>query len=83
MKQISSGSADIGIAARPDVLSEKMEFKTVTKTPLVFISDKNFEHITLEDSPFILPAHGLSRERVDRWFTLKKNNPPDLRGNIR
>ncbi|MBN2441532.1 MAG: HTH-type transcriptional activator IlvY [Spirochaetales bacterium] len=75
MKQISAGNADIAIAARPDALPEKIDFKSVIKTPLVFISAKNFEHGSIEDSPFILPAHGLSRERADRWFVSKNIIP--------
>lgn len=75
IKQVLNGDADIAIAPRPDILSEKIEFKTVTTTPLVFIAGKDFSHTLFPDTPFILPAHGLSRERVDQWCKQKNIHP--------
>jgi LysR family positive regulator for ilvC len=91
VKQVAEGNVDIAIAARPDTVSPRIEFKSVTATPLVFIAgvefrpgaDFGFESdggadFALESvggSPFILPAHGLSRKRADEWFALKKTAP--------
>ncbi len=89
VKQVMAGNADIAIAARPDTVSPRIEFKTVATTPLVFIAgvdfrpgaDFGFESDGGVDvgsgggSPFILPAHGLSRKRADEWFALKKTAP--------
>ena len=72
IKQVLKGDADIAIAARPDTLSKRIDFKVVMKTPLVFISGKDFIFQSVKDSPFIIPAHGLSRVRLDQWF--KKQN---------
>jgi len=76
VKQVLDGSADIAIAARPDRLSGRIDFKTVTTTPLVFIAGVEFEYKTVDDTPFIIPAHGLSRTRLDRWFDIRKISPP-------
>lgn len=75
LEKVCHGEADIAIAPRPDILSEKIEFKTVTTTPLVFIADKNTTCTSFAEIPFILPAHGLSRERVDLWCRKKNIRP--------
>jgi LysR family positive regulator for ilvC len=76
VKQVLEGSADISIAARPDRLSRRIDFKTVTMTPLVFISGKDLVYDSLAAAPFILPAHGLSRKRLEQWFDMKNISPP-------
>jgi LysR family positive regulator for ilvC len=75
IKQVLDGSADISIAARPDRLSPRIDFKTVTKTPLVFIAGQEFHDEAVAAAPFILPAHGLSRTRLEQWFALKRISP--------
>jgi LysR family transcriptional regulator, positive regulator for ilvC len=81
---LSSGQADLAIAARPDVLPAKMAFKPITTTPLRFIaptlpcavsrllsqSDWGWQHI-----PFIVPEQGIVRDRLDKWFRDKNLKP--------
>lgn len=76
VRQVLDGSTDISIAARPDSLSRRIDFKTVTATPLVFIAGKDFNYGSADTAPFILPAHGLSRKRLEQWFDVKKISPP-------
>ncbi|MGD9162424.1 MAG: HTH-type transcriptional activator IlvY [Desulfobacteraceae bacterium] len=76
VRQVMDGSADISIAARPDSLSRRIDFKTVTMTPLVFIAGKDFKYESADTAPFILPAHGPSRKRIEQWFDKKKISPP-------
>jgi LysR family positive regulator for ilvC len=75
VKQVLEGSADIAIAARPDRLPERIDFKAVTTTPLVFIAGHEFQCEDIAAATFILPAHGLSRKRLEQWFEIKKITP--------
>jgi len=75
VKQVTDGNADIAIAARPDNISPRLEFKTVTTTPLVCIAGIDVAFASVDDSPLILPAHGLSRKRANAWFAQNKTVP--------
>lgn len=76
VRQVLDGSADISIAARPDRLPSRIDFKTVTTTPLVFIAGNDFMYDSPDTTSFILPAHGLSRKRLEQWFEAKHISPP-------
>ncbi|MBN2739095.1 MAG: HTH-type transcriptional activator IlvY [Spirochaetales bacterium] len=78
INMVKSGDADLVIAARPDNLDSSLEFQNMVSVPLIFIAPQshkweslNSSHPHWEEIPFILPAHGLSRYRMDKWF--KKN----------
>jgi LysR family positive regulator for ilvC len=82
VQRILDEKEDIGIAARPDKLPGKLQFKTIGESPLVFIAPKascplkdrlrtylrNASLLPWNDIPMILSETGLARTRVDGWF---------------
>ena len=84
IEKVVSGEVDIVIAARPDVLSRKLDFITITESPLLFISpgtDCSVKRmlgkktVQWETIPMIIPERGLARKRVDQWFKQKGIKP--------
>jgi LysR family positive regulator for ilvC len=73
---------DIAIAARPDKLSSRIQFQTLTHSPLLFIYpaihcavESNIQRrlgqgleLVWEDIPFIVSERGLARTRLEQWF---------------
>jgi LysR family transcriptional regulator, positive regulator for ilvC len=88
VQRILNEENDIGVAAKPDRLPEKLEFKEIGQSPLVFIAPAVACPLTeliaqsaggidlpWEDMPFISTETGLLRTRVDRWFRSKGLQP--------
>ena len=83
--KLSNQDADMVIAALPDVLPKDLVFKTISQTPLVFIAPLQYPEIVIytskgidwEQTPLIIPDHGLSRDRIDQWFA-KENFIPNI-----
>ncbi|MCD4720099.1 MAG: HTH-type transcriptional activator IlvY [Desulfobacula sp.] len=83
--KLSNQDADMVIAALPDVLSKDLVFQTISQTPLVFIAPLQYPEIIIqtsdgidwEQTPLIIPDHGLSRDRIDQWFA-KENFIPEI-----
>lgn len=83
--KLSNQDADIVIAALPDAAPRDVVFKIVSQTPLVFIAPKQYPEIVIytsggidwEQTPLIIPDHGLSRDRIDQWFA-KENFIPKI-----
>lgn len=81
--KLSNQDSDMVIAARPDVLSKDLVFKTLAQTPLVFIAPLQYPEIIIqkagsidwEQTPLIIPDHGLSRDRIDKWFATENFIP--------
>lgn len=74
---VSSGAADITVAARPDRLPENLRFRLIARTPLLFVAPRSrgevhrlasLPEVSWGEVPMVLSAHGLSRKRVDAWF---------------
>jgi len=79
VRRVLSGEEDISIGARPNRLPSGLAFKSIAKTPLVFIAAA--DHTDLAGlsggkanpqrwarTPMILSETGLARRRVDGWF---------------
>ncbi len=80
---------DIGIAALPDVLPEKLAFRTIRNSPLVFIGPGSSSalrdqldllaasngELPWERLPLVVSEAGLARSRVDEWFAAKGVRP--------
>lgn len=79
--RVQSGEAQIGMGSRPANLPGSIEFKTVAKTPLVFIvprrqpGDRKITRANWQDYPVILPQRGVARDRVTRWLRQKGLTP--------
>jgi len=90
VQRVINEENDIGVAARPDRLPEKLEFKAISQSPLVFIAptiscrlrDVVSQHsgdaeLPWEEMPFISTETGLLRRRADKWFK-EKGLQPDI-----
>ncbi len=89
IQHLLDGDDDIAIAARPDKLSARLQFQTLTHSPLLFIYPtihcaveakiqqhlKNDGAIPWEQVPFIVSERGLARTRVDQWFRSQSIKP--------
>lgn len=90
VQRVLNEENDIGVAARPDNLPEKLEFMAISQSPLVFIApivacpikDVITQHageseLPWENMPFISTETGLVRRRADQWFR-EKGMRPDI-----
>lgn len=89
MTHLLKGNDDIAIAARPDKLSSRVQFQTLTHSPLLFIypsihcavQSQIHQHLeqgqTLpwQQIPFIISERGLARTRLDHWFRTQGIKP--------
>jgi LysR family positive regulator for ilvC len=83
--KLSNRDADAVIAALPDVVSKDIIYKTIARMPLVFIAPLQYPEIIIktsgsinwEQTPLIIPDHGLTRDRLDQWFA-KENFIPNI-----
>ncbi len=81
ISRISNEQEDIAIVARPAVLSDKLAFRRITVSPLVFIAPKQDFDIPQSrqqwgQTPIILSEEGIGRERVEQWFRQRQVQPP-------
>ena len=83
---VLSGDDEFCIAAYPTSLPKALQFKPITKSPLVFIAPVNpvDERIPVSpptethfwsEVPMILSQGGIARTRVDQWFKSLKVSP--------
>jgi LysR family positive regulator for ilvC len=85
LAKLSNQDADAVIAALPDTLPKDLVFVSLKKTPLVFIAPRSHpdavirtkKGIDWEKTQLIIPDHGLSRDRIDKWFA-KENFVPRI-----
>ncbi|MDH3347418.1 MAG: HTH-type transcriptional activator IlvY [Desulfobulbaceae bacterium] len=83
LTKLLNNEADISIAALPEKLPSQLEFMKTIETPLVFIAPLDFKdtvvyrgkNIDWQQTPIVMAEHGLSRERIDRWFSQKHIHP--------
>ncbi len=82
INHLLAGDADIAIAARPDKLSSRLQFQTLTHSPLLFIYPaihcavesrirsqlEAARPLSWQDVPFIVSERGLARTRLEQWF---------------
>ncbi|MFA7552752.1 MAG: HTH-type transcriptional activator IlvY [Spongiibacteraceae bacterium] len=89
ISHLLKGDNDIAIIARPDKLSPRLQFQTLTHSPLLFIYPAI--HCTVESNiqrhldtggalpwrqlPFIVSERGLARTRLDQWLRLQGVKP--------
>jgi LysR family positive regulator for ilvC len=74
---IQSNDADLAIAGHPENLPSSVEFTKIGEVPLVLIAPALPCQVLTQVSqpspewskvPFILPEHGPTRKRIDKWF---------------
>ena len=87
VERVAAGLEDIAIAAKEESLSAELSFKSITKSPLVFIAPLNSNwklnqkanpakvKETLESIPMILSESGVGRTQLNRWFETRSISP--------
>lgn len=89
IQRILDEQEDVGIAARPDRLPDKLSFRAIHQSALLFIAplspgplrdkigkyQQSGESLPWEQIPFILSESGLARSRVDMWFRQQDIKP--------
>ncbi|RTR01444.1 HTH-type transcriptional activator IlvY [Halomonas nitroreducens] len=79
MPRVLGGDEDMAITSRPRQLPEALAFKSLTRSPLVFIAPRDGapwvppdpqspSAAQWQDVPMVLSESGLSREVSDTWF---------------
>ncbi len=77
LAKLQNGEVDISIAALQEPTRQKLIFKKMIETPLVFIRPQRFpetviynnNEINWHKTPIIIAKQGLSRKRVEKWFS--------------
>ncbi|WP_448874243.1 HTH-type transcriptional activator IlvY [Desulfobulbus propionicus] len=83
LDRLNDLDAQVTIAALPEQLPESVIFIELAQTPLLFIAPQEGElprmdghgEIDWTRTPVILAEQGLSRIRIDRWFSEKNIHP--------
>ena len=88
IEKVLTGAADLTVAAKPERLPKNLEFKSITVTPLIFISPlvacdtqamvdkaRDLNSLPWGEVPMIVAEQALSRRRVDAWFRSKALRP--------
>jgi len=89
IQRILDEEEDVGIAARPDSLPDKLCFRAISQSPLVFIApltacplreliDDSLQSGTVlpwQRIPLVLSESGLARTRVNLWFRDRQISP--------
>jgi LysR family positive regulator for ilvC len=84
LEKLEQGQVDVTVAALPERVPRQLVSRVVEVTPLIFVSpaapseasrrvDKR--SIDWAQVPMVLPAQGLARGAVDRWFRARKIKP--------
>lgn len=86
IQRILDEDEDVGIAARPDRLPDKLHFHTIRQSPLVFIAplvtcplremlNESGDSLQWDRIPLILSESGLARTRVNKWLRDREIRP--------
>ncbi|MDX1491971.1 MAG: HTH-type transcriptional activator IlvY [Pseudohongiellaceae bacterium] len=89
IERIMDEQEDIGIAVYPDRMPDKLAFRGIKESPLVFIApafpcalstliDHSEQHpleLAWGELPLVLSETGVARSRVDKWFAMKGVRP--------
>ncbi len=83
LTKLLNGEVDVTIAALPKKKPKGLSCLRMIETPLVFIAPQSFpetvvmqgREINWTRTPVIMAEQGLSRDRVERWFSDKKTQP--------
>ncbi len=83
VERIMGGNEDIAIAAKQNPMPSNLDFKKITNSPLTLIAPNStntskgseFNAGNLREAPFILAEKGVTRERLDDWFSQQQITP--------
>ncbi|HET9932308.1 MAG TPA: HTH-type transcriptional activator IlvY [Polyangiaceae bacterium] len=81
LARLEQGAVDVSVAALPARVPPNLEARVVVVTPLVFVAPASEceasrlverRPVPWGEVPMVLPASGLARAAVDRWFARRK-----------
>ena len=84
LEMLRQGAVDVAVAALPDRVPPALVTRVLLHTPLVFVAPASPCEVARQvertpvpwsELPIILPATGLARASVDRWFRRKRIAP--------
>jgi LysR family positive regulator for ilvC len=76
LELVEDGRVAVSIAALPDRLPKGVVAREIASTSLVFVASRTQPpDIEWAEVPVVLPAHGLARQRADRWFKSRGITP--------
>lgn len=84
LEKLEDGEVDVTVAALPERVPRHLISRVVEVTPLIFIAPAASGEISRQldkrsvewsDVPLVLPAQGLARAAVDRWFRARREKP--------
>jgi len=84
LEMLRQGAVDVAVAALPDRVLPSLVTRVLLHTPLVFVAPASPCEVTRQvertpvpwaELPIVLPATGLARAAVDRWFRRKRIAP--------
>lgn len=84
LERLEGGEVDVTVAALPARVPRHLASRVITVTPLIFVAPSapcevsrmvDKRSIEWGAVPLILPAQGLAREAVDRWFRARRVKP--------
>ncbi len=88
IERVHSGVDDVCVAACPDELAKVLNFLVLQQSPLQFVAPAldcavaeqvnqglNQGELPWHELPFIVAERGLSRQRLDHWFTQRRQRP--------
>lgn len=87
LQMVQSQQADLALAGRPSVLPPSIEFQHIDDIHLSLIAPRiacpatqllQQMPIDWQQIPFILPAEGPARQRIDQWFRQQKIKHPKI-----
>jgi LysR family positive regulator for ilvC len=84
LSKLEQGEVDVTVAALPERVPRHLISRVVEVTPLIFIAPAAAGEISRQvekrsvawsEVPLVLPAQGLARAAVDRWFRARREKP--------
>jgi LysR family positive regulator for ilvC len=84
LEKLEQGEVDVTVAALPARVPRHLVSRVVEVTPLIFVSPAAASEVSRKvdkrsidwaEVPLVLPAQGLARAAVDRWFRLRRAKP--------
>ena len=84
LEKLERGEVDVSVAALPERVPRRLVSRVVEVTPLIFVSPTAPSEVSRKvdkrsidwaNVPMVLPAQGLLRSAVDRWFRARKIKP--------
>jgi len=75
LSRLLDGGVDVAVAGLAGAPPKGVATQPVTHTPLRFVAPAGYGRVDWRRAPLVLPAHGLARDEVDRWFRRRRVQP--------